>query len=145
MRFADVSRHYPYFVSNIAPFPPGSEYDFRNIEVWGTVISIQIPHGTISNQVFQAACAGALSFYQEIDNVFSTYKTDSQVSKLRNEEITIDEASPLVKIVWNKCLELRTLTQRAFDPWAVPGGLTLPVLLKDGRPKSHFNTLQKRA
>ncbi len=109
-------------MSNIAPFPPGSEYDFRNIEIWGTVISIQVPHGTISNQVFQAACAEAESFYQEIDNVFSTYKTDSQVSKLRNEEITIDEASPLVKIVWNKCLELRILTQRAFDPWAVPGG-----------------------
>jgi thiamine biosynthesis lipoprotein len=27
-----------------------------------------------------------------------------------------------MKLVWNKCLELRDLTQRAFDPWAVEGG-----------------------
>jgi thiamine biosynthesis lipoprotein len=98
------------------------EYDFRNIEIWGTVISIQIPLGSIPIEIFDAACKEATAFYREIDNTFSTYKSDSEISKLRNGEVKIENASAYVKLVWNKSLELRTLTQRAFDPWAVPGG-----------------------
>jgi len=100
----------------------GVEYDFRNIEIWGTVISIQIPRGSIPIEIFDAACKEATAFYREIDNTFSTYKSDSEISKLRNGEVKIENASAYVKLVWNKSLELRTLTQRAFDPWAVPGG-----------------------
>ena len=100
----------------------GVEYDFRNIEIWGTVISIQIPRGSIPIEIFDAACKEATAFYREIDNTFSTYKSDSEISKLRNGELKIENASAYVKLVWNKSLELRALTQRAFDPWAVPGG-----------------------
>ena len=98
------------------------QFAFRNIEIWGTVISIQIPEGADSRGAFSDACENATSFYKEIDQTFSPFKTESEVSRLRSGQLAIADASPEVKLVWNKCLELRYLTQRAFDPWAVPGG-----------------------
>ena len=95
---------------------------YRNIEVWGTVISIQSPADNVVATNFESACDAAQDFYRSIDELFSTYRNDSEVSRLRRQEIGISEASPPLKLVWNKCLELRELTQRAFDPWAVPGG-----------------------
>ena len=90
--------------------------------MWGTVISIQIPENSDLESTFIEACNLAESFYAEIDLKFSTFKSDSEVSKLRTGALDISSASPEMKSVWNKCLELRELTQRAFDPWAVPGG-----------------------
>jgi len=98
------------------------QFAFFNIEIWGTVISIQIPEGADSRGAFSDACENATSFYKEIDQTFSPFKTESEVSRLRSGQLAIADASPEVKLVWNKCLELRDLTQRAFDPWAVPGG-----------------------
>jgi thiamine biosynthesis lipoprotein len=95
---------------------------YRNIEVWGTVISIQSPEHSISVEEFESACDAAQDFYQFINQAFSTYRDDSEVSRLRRKEIAISDGSSELKLVWNRCLELRDLTQRAFDPWAVAGG-----------------------
>ena len=92
----------------------------RNIEIWGTVISIQTP--TLNSDSFNSACIEAARFFEKIDQLFSTYKDNSEVSRIRRGELKLDDASTEMKIVWNKCLELRELTQRAFDPWAVEGG-----------------------
>jgi thiamine biosynthesis lipoprotein len=103
------------------------ELEYRNIEIWGTVISIIIPtseYRATSNraEAFENACASATQFYREIDSRFSTYKEDSEVCKIRTGRLEIKDASPDVKLVWNRTFELREFTQRAFDPWAVPGG-----------------------
>lgn len=95
---------------------------FKNIEIWGTVISIHSPADSVSESDFGSACNSAQSFYHSVDQIFSTYKSDSEISMLRNGVFAISDCSPDVKLVWNKCLELRELTQRAFDPWAVLGG-----------------------
>ena len=98
-----------------------TSFEFHNIEIWGTVISIQTPK-SVSKNDFAAACERAEDFYHDIDQRFSTFKANSEVSRLRSNALSISDASAEVKLVWNKCLELRELTQRAFDPWAVPGG-----------------------
>lgn len=92
----------------------------RNIEIWGTVISIQTPAS--HSQLFNQACDAAENYFIDVDKKFSTFKSDSEVSRIRRGELKIEDASPETKLVWNKCLELRDLTQRAFDPWAVEGG-----------------------
>ena len=99
-----------------------TEFIYRNIEIWGTVISLQTPQSPGVADEFDKACENALLFYREIDQRFSTFKSDSEVSQIRAGTLEIANSSPEVKLVWNKCLELRELTQRAFDPWAVPGG-----------------------
>ena len=95
-------------------------FQFRNIEIWGTVISIQSP--TKDEVNFSDACNEAEKYFQDVDRRFSTFKPESEVSQIRRGELNLEDASPEMKLVWNKCLELRELTQRAFDPWAVPGG-----------------------
>lgn len=103
--------------------PQGSwEFHFKNVEVWGTVVTFQIPQGSCSLSEFESACAESIAYFQEIDRLFSTFREDSEISKIRRGELEIKDASPEVKLVWNKCLELREITSRAFDPWAVPGG-----------------------
>ncbi|MBU3692296.1 MAG: FAD:protein FMN transferase [Candidatus Nanopelagicaceae bacterium] len=94
----------------------------RNIEIWGTVISLQVPDVSTTEARFKTASDSAQQFYELINRSFSTYLIDSEVARLRRNELAITDASSNVKMVWNKCLELRELTQRAFDPWAVPGG-----------------------
>ena len=98
------------------------ELAHRNIEIWGTVISISIPKRDFRENEFNEACKEATTYYQDIDRIFSTFKADSEISKIRNETLVVADACPEVKIVWNKCLELRDITKRAFDPWAVEGG-----------------------
>lgn len=92
----------------------------RNIEVWGTIVSIQTPNS--NSELFNRACDAAQSYFLEVDEKFSTFESGSEVSRIRRGDLKIEDASSDVKLVWNKCLDLRNLTQRAFDPWAVEGG-----------------------
>ncbi len=76
---------------------------YRNIEIWGTVISIQSPENFVSVEEFESACDAAQNFYGSINQIFSTYLDGSEVSGLRRQEIAISDASPELKLVWNKC------------------------------------------
>lgn len=98
------------------------EFEFTNIEVWGTIISVQIPKGSAPRDRFDSACDEATLYFRQIDETFSTYKESSEVSRLRRGDLKIQDASLPMKLVWERCMELRDLTLRAFDPWAVPGG-----------------------
>lgn len=102
----------------------------RNIEIWGTVISIQAPESITNQEIFDKSCSKAESYYKAIDQKFSTFKPESEVSQIRRGDVEIGVASSEMKLVWNKCLHLRDLTQRAFDPWAVPGGFDPSGLVK---------------
>ena len=97
-------------------------FEYRNIEIWGTVIILQMPKNAAPVKDFTRACDNAQRYFEEVDQLFSTYKDDSEISRLRREEIDINQCSDQVRFVWNSCLHLRELTRRAFDPWAVPGG-----------------------
>ena len=98
------------------------EFDFENVEIWGTVVTFQIPKGSAPLSDFQDAVSESAQYFKDIDLKFSTYRSDSQISKIRRGELKIEECDAEVKLVWNRCIELRELTLRAFDPWAVPGG-----------------------
>ena len=97
-------------------------FEYRNIEIWGTVIILQMPKNAAPVKDFTHACDNAQRYFEEVDQLFSTYKDDSEISRLRREEVDINQCSDQVRFVWNSCLHLRELTKRAFDPWAVPGG-----------------------
>ena len=76
-------------------------FEYRNIEIWGTVIILQMPKGAAAVSDFTRACDQAQSYFEEIDRLFSTYKENSEVSRLRREEIDINECSDQVRFVWN--------------------------------------------
>jgi FAD:protein FMN transferase len=56
------------------------------------------------------------------DDVFSTWRPDSPVSRLRRGEITRADVPPEVAEVMRACEVARRLSAGWFDPWAMPGG-----------------------
>ena len=92
------------------------------VQTWGTVILIELSSTKVSAEKLEIATKEAEEFLFKIDELFSTYQENSQISKLRNETLDIADANPLVKEVWDRCLHASELTGGAFDPWKVEGG-----------------------
>jgi thiamine biosynthesis lipoprotein len=94
----------------------------REIAVWGTEIYLSAASNALSDTEIERVIEGVESFFFEVDRELSTFKVDSAVSKLRRNEISIEDAPEMVQEVWRGCLKARDLTNGAFDPWAVAGG-----------------------
>lgn len=71
----------------------------------GTLITIEAEDHDLSDQVF--------ALFQELDNRLSTYKSDSEISRLGREGDLI--VTPMTAEVLNRSLELSALSNGAFD------------------------------
>lgn len=101
------------------------------IEVWGTVLFVDVASNSQGDEgPLQAGIDKVREFAIHVDDVFSTYKPESIISKLRRNEISIESTSDEVKDVWNRCALAREITEGAFDPWAVAGGFDPSGLVK---------------
>lgn len=101
------------------------------IEVWGTVLFVDAASDADGDEVaLQTGIDRVREFSAHVDDVFSTYKENSVISRLRRSEITIKSTSDEVKDVWNRCAFAREITEGAFDPWAVEGGFDPSGLVK---------------
>ena len=92
------------------------------IETWGTIIYVDVASTKVGLPELQAGLAEVETFVKEVDEVFSTYKSHSYVSRLRRGEIKITECPDDLQEVWNLCLRARELSEGSFDPWCVEGG-----------------------
>ena len=92
------------------------------IQVWGTVLFLDLGSISITESAMNQAVESVKEFVYEVDEVFSTYKEGSFVSRLRRREIDIADCPADLQEVWNLCTVARDLTEGAFDPWAVSGG-----------------------
>jgi thiamine biosynthesis lipoprotein len=92
------------------------------IEVWGTILYIAAISTTLDKKSIDDAIEDVKNFVFHVDEVFSTYKSESVISRLRRGEIEIDGCSDEVIEVWNACSAASELTYGAFNPWAVEGG-----------------------
>jgi thiamine biosynthesis lipoprotein len=91
-------------------------------EVWGTVVVIDLRSDTLSEDVLKSVRDEMTAYFHDIDRIFSTYKPESEISALRTGQLSIDDALPIVKEIWQLCIEARECTEGAFDPWAARGG-----------------------
>jgi len=92
------------------------------IHTWGTVIFIDASSGKVSEPQIQSAIDEVRDFLYEVDEVFSTYKENSQVSRLRRGEIAITDCTVDLQEVWALCVYAKQVTDGSFDPWCVEGG-----------------------
>jgi len=92
------------------------------IDVWGTILFIEVASTKVGLDELNAGLAEVTEYVKVIDQEFSTYKPDSQVSKIRRGELKIEDASAQMQEVWQLCLVARDLTDGSFDPWVVKGG-----------------------
>ncbi len=76
------------------------------------------------------ALAESVAWLEHVDLVFSTYRQDSAVNRLRrDEELPLADAD-LVEEVLARCEAAWELTDGWFDPWAVPEGFDPSALVK---------------
>ena len=92
------------------------------IDVWGTILFIDVASSKVGPEELNAGLVEVTEYVKVIDLEFSTYKPDSQVSKIRRGELKIEDASAQMQDVWQLCLVARELTDGSFDPWCVKGG-----------------------
>ncbi|GAA4071767.1 FAD:protein FMN transferase [Actinomadura miaoliensis] len=82
--------------------------------VMGTAVGIEIadllPRGTLIELVEQT-CA----WLHEVDRRFSTYRDDSEITRLDTGELTAEECSPDTRAVLDACAALRRRTGGYFD------------------------------
>jgi len=94
--------------------------------VMGTVVTVDVyaRPGTSGAQLTGVGrqLAAAVAVLHRADEVFSTWKPDSSVSRLRRGELTVDELPAEVAEVMAACTTARELSGGWFDPWAMPGG-----------------------
>lgn len=74
-----------------------------------------------------AALAAALVWLHHVDEQFSTYKPDSEISRIGRGELGPNEITPEVAGVLARCIELERITSGAFNAFVVPAanGTTL--------------------
>ncbi|KOG30072.1 thiamine biosynthesis protein [Streptomyces resistomycificus] len=80
-------------------------------EVMGTVFSFDVRGG--DPEAVHSALREAVAGLHRVDAVFSTYRDESQISRLARGELSVEECDPMVAEV----LELGAEAERASDHW----------------------------
>lgn len=85
----------------------------------------------------------AIGVLHAADEMFSTWKDTSCISRIRRGELSIDDAPVEVSIVLERCRRAREISQGWFDPWAMPGGFDPTGLVKGWAAQESLNVLQR--
>jgi thiamine biosynthesis lipoprotein len=96
----------------------------------GMPISIDIRDPSLSPADLDAALACCVGWFHWVDEVFSTYKPESPVSRLGRGELALADCPPEVSQVLDRCEQLRAETGGYFDVTA--GGTLDPSGLVKG-------------
>ena len=76
------------------------------------------------------ALVDAVQVLHDVDLVFSTWRPDSSVSRLRRAETGLQSCPPEVREVVLLCVRAMRLSAGWFDPWRQPGGFDPTGLVK---------------
>ncbi len=98
--------------------------------VMGTVVSFHLHGNDRSDDELRSVVERACVRLHELDAMFSTWRPDSPVSRLRAGLIGEDCLPEEVCEVLELCREARRLSQGWFDPWSMPGGVDPTGLVK---------------
>jgi FAD:protein FMN transferase len=78
----------------------------------------------------RVALVESVAWLERVDQVFSTYRDDSAVSRLRRDATVSSTDADLVDEVLVRCEAAWELTDGWFDPWAVTDGFDPSALVK---------------
>lgn len=94
----------------------------------GTVVSFLIDSGTRADEDVRQALGDACAELHRLDDRFSTWKPESELSRLRRG--SGESPSDLMREVTELCEYARDVSRGYFDPWALPGGFDPTGLVK---------------
>ena len=89
----------------------------------GTIVTFDLYDDDTASDKVVLFLKEAVAVLHEADDVFSTYKEHSPLSRLRRGEITLEECPREVGEVLELCKTARTISDGWFDPWSMPGGV----------------------
>jgi FAD:protein FMN transferase len=92
----------------------------------GTVFTIDV-RGTGE---WSDAIIAAVRWLHSVDAVFSTYRHDSDINRIRRRELRVADADPEIAVVLDLCAQVQVTTGGAFS--AMPGGCLDPTGLVKG-------------
>ena len=93
-------------------------------QIMGMPISIHLRGADVDSPMVARAVEDAFDVVREADRLFSTYRDDSEVSRIRRIELDPAQADPLVQQVATLCRQAGELTEGAFtDLLPVDDGL----------------------
>jgi thiamine biosynthesis lipoprotein len=93
------------------PGVPGTADGLRQVEhIWGTAITLDV-RAPMSAQTADAVFA----WFRRIDDLFSTWRGDSEISRLARRELRLSEVSPEVRAVLELCDRVQDESDGAFD------------------------------
>ncbi len=96
----------------------------------GTVVSFHVEPDKCPVPKAHGAIASACARLHELDDIFSTWKPGSPMSRFRSGLLGPEEAPPEMALVLELCEEAKVLSKGWFDPWAMPGGFDPTGLVK---------------
>ena len=90
--------------------------------IWGTAVTINVAGTRGREPAALAVIEECRRFFTQVDLAFSTHKPLTEVSLYRAGPERPGRHSEEFEEVMAACLDLRAVTNGAFDPWSVPGG-----------------------
>jgi thiamine biosynthesis lipoprotein len=98
----------------------------------GTVFSFRIPLGAGAppRSDVERLVASAAHLVHRHDELFSLWRPDSALSRLRSGRLDLHDAPAELHVVLGQCTTAKELSQGWFDPWAMPGGVDPTGLVK---------------
>jgi FAD:protein FMN transferase len=88
-----------------------SDGSHRVEDIMGMPIGIDLRDLELDRTIMDAA----FDWLRRVDAIFSTYKPDSEMSRINRGELRLDEADPEVRTVLQRCEQLRFGTGGYFD------------------------------
>jgi thiamine biosynthesis lipoprotein len=79
-------------------------------EQWGTTISLDV-----RDDIDPTAVDACFAWFQRVDDLFSTYRDDTEIMRIARNRLTLEDASPEVREVLDVCEQLRLESDGAFD------------------------------
>jgi thiamine biosynthesis lipoprotein len=93
-------------------------------EVMGTVVVFDLyVESTLERDVIDSLVDSARAILHHADDLFSTWKPESPVSRLRRGVATLEEMPEDVVEVLTLCASARDMSHGWFNPWGMPGGV----------------------
>ncbi|MDR6620184.1 thiamine biosynthesis lipoprotein [Sinomonas atrocyanea] len=117
------------------PAPTGPALRARTFVCMGTVVSLTVPVGPgegLQDDLarLEAATAAVEDQFAALDAQFSLYRADSEASRIARGELTLLQASPLMRELYADAVRWRRRTEGAFTPERPDGLLDLSGLVK---------------
>jgi thiamine biosynthesis lipoprotein len=109
--------------TTVAHAGPGTWQQRVHVEpVWGTHVTFDLRGEELPSDVDEIL-ASATAYLHQVDAWFSTYRVDTPITMYRNGLIPLFRTPTVVQEVLSACHFAKALTEGAFDPWAVKGGV----------------------